>query len=117
MCVVYHLLLGLPGVPGSLCFDHAGPRCPTSSAPSSLSQHHLSAALPPGVGSAAGCWPSTSEQGKVAQAAINKRRFNLPPIFLPLSHTKMHTSPVLLLTGAIYEPMQLTNPAETCLAK
>lgn len=110
----------LPKAPGSRCFDRAGPRCPASSAPGSLSQRHLSAALPPGAGSAAGCCPSASEQGEVAQVVTDKRRFNLPPIFLPLSHAKKHAplaSPALPLARAIYKPVQLTNPAEKLPSK
>lgn len=56
----------------------------------------------------------------MAQAATNKRRFNLPPISLPLSPTKMHAplaSPALPLTGAIYEPLQLSSPAENLPGK
>lgn len=53
-------------------------------------------------------------RGEVAQAATDKRRFSLLPIFFPLSHAERH-SPLaprsLPLTGAVYEPVQLTNPA------
>lgn len=51
----------------------------------------------------------------MAQVVTDKRRFNLPPIFLPLSHAKKHAplaSPALPLARAIYKPVQLTNPAE-----
>lgn len=95
--------------------SHARPCSPIRSVPSSLSQHQLSADLSCLVFAwLLGCCPSTCEQGEVAQVATNKRRFNLPLIFLPLSHGKMHTlaSPALPLSGAIYKPMQLTDTAE-----